>query len=118
MAPIAIHDSATNGNSAHSFPVGYAAPRECSLAVLHSSRTDRLAAETKSQYKIAQIGADGIGPEVIEAGVRVVHAAAKKLGSFKVDFTELDWSSDRYKKTGSYVPDDYIKTLKEHDAIL
>lgn len=75
-------------------------------------------AETKSLYKIAQIGADGIGPEVIAAGVRVVNAAAKKLGSFSVDFTELDWSSDRYKKSGSYVPDDYIEVLKAHDAIL
>jgi isocitrate/isopropylmalate dehydrogenase len=75
-------------------------------------------AERKSIYKIAQIGADGIGPEVIDAGVKVVHAAAKKLGTFSVDFTNLDWSSDRYKKTGSYVPDDYIETLKQHDAIL
>lgn len=77
-----------------------------------------MTAERKSAYKIAQIGADGIGPEVIDAGVRVVHAVAKKLGSFKVDFTELDWSSDRYKSTGSYVPEDYIEMLREHDAIL
>lgn len=55
---------------------------------------------------------------MIDAGVKVVHAAAKKLGTFSVDFTNLDWSSDRYKKTGSYVPDDYIETLKQHDAIL
>lgn len=75
-------------------------------------------AERKSVYKIAQIGADGIGPEVINAGVKVVNAAAKKLGTFRVDFTELDWSSDRYKKTGCYVPDDYIEVLKRHDAIL
>lgn len=75
-------------------------------------------AEAKSLYKIAQIGADGIGPEVIDAGVRVINAVAKKLGHFRVDFTELDWSSDRYKKTGSYIPEDYIEILKQHDAIL
>lgn len=69
-------------------------------------------------YKIAQIGADGIGPEVISAGVKVVQAVAKKIGKFSVDFTELDWSSDRYKRTGSYVPSDYIEVLKQHDAIL
>lgn len=55
---------------------------------------------------------------MIDAGVRVVQAVAKKLGTFNVDFTELDWSSDRYKKTGSYLPDNYIEVLKEHDAIL
>jgi tartrate dehydrogenase/decarboxylase/D-malate dehydrogenase len=75
-------------------------------------------AERKSLYKVAQLGGDGIGPEVIDAGVQVIHAAAKKLGTFSVDFNELDWSSDRYKKTGSYVPDDYIEVLKKHDAIL
>jgi tartrate dehydrogenase/decarboxylase/D-malate dehydrogenase len=80
--------------------------------------TAHVAAERKSTYRIAQIGADGIGPEVIEAGVRVVKAVAKKLGTFDADFTELDWSSDRYKKTGSYLPDDYIEVLKSHDAIL
>jgi tartrate dehydrogenase/decarboxylase/D-malate dehydrogenase len=48
----------------------------------------------------------------------VVQAAAKKIGKFSVDFTELDWSSDRYKRTGSYVPEDYIEILKKHDAIL
>lgn len=69
-------------------------------------------------YKIAQIGGDGIGPEVIDAGAGVVHAAAKKLGTFRVDFTELDWASARYKATGKYVPDDYIEVLKLHDAIL
>lgn len=110
MAPIAI------ANLNDSFPAGYAAPRK-----LHSSDRDAItdsAAERKSTYKIAQIGADGIGPEVIEAGVRVVKAVAKKLGTFEVDFTELDWSSDRYKKTGSYLPADYIEILKAHDAIL
>ncbi|GFZ46502.1 hypothetical protein JCM24511_04749 [Saitozyma sp. JCM 24511] len=96
MAPIAIHAD----SQAPVFPAGYAAPPE-----------------RKSLYKIAQLGGDGIGPEVIDAGVQVIRAAAKKLGTFSVDFNELDWSSDRYKKTGSYVPDDYIEVLKKHDAI-
>ncbi|OCF59350.1 tartrate dehydrogenase [Kwoniella mangroviensis CBS 10435] len=96
MSPIAIHPV----NETAAFPEGYATQPE-----------------RKSTYKIAQIGADGIGPEVIEAGVQAVHAVAKKVGTFKVDFSELDWSSDRYKKTGSYVPVDYIEILKKHDAI-
>lgn len=82
------------------FPDGYAAPPE-----------------RKQVYKIAQIGADGIGPEVINAGVRVIHAVAKKLGGATYDFSNLDWSSDRYKRTGSYVPKDYLEVLRKHDAI-
>lgn len=68
-------------------------------------------------YKIAQIGGDGIGPEVINAGVQVLNAVAKKAG-FSLDFTDLDWSSDRYKTTGKYLPEDYIEVLRQHDAIL
>lgn len=81
-------------------------------------RADKIiSAEKKSTYKIAQIGADGIGPEVIDAGVKVIHAVAKRLGTAQYEFTNLDWSSERYKRTGSYVPEDYIEVLKEHDAI-
>lgn len=92
-------------------------PHVCNTPTFPHPKVDN-SAERKSVYRIAQIGADGIGPEVISVGVQVVHAAAKKIGTFSVDFTELDWSSDRYKRTGSYVPDDYIEILKQHDAIL
>lgn len=54
---------------------------------------------------------------MITAGVQVLNAVAKKAG-FAIDFTDLDWSSDRYKRTGKYLPDDYIEVLKAHDAIL
>jgi isocitrate dehydrogenase len=113
MAPIATGNL---GEQTHSFPAGYAAARKFCRSGLCTNPD--CTAERKSVYKIAQIGADGIGPEVIEAGVRVVKAVAKKLGTFDVDFTELDWSSDRYKKTGSYLPADYLEVLKAHDAIL
>lgn len=115
MSPIATGDGHEVNNS---FPAGYAASGKRPFVISSWRGLRSLTAERKSVYKIAQIGADGIGPEVIEAGVRVVKAVAKRLGSFDVDFTELDWSSDRYKKTGSYVPDNYIEILKAHDAIL
>lgn len=53
--------------------------------------------------KIAVIGGDGIGPEVIEQTIRVADAALKKAG---VTFTwnRLPWSSEFYKKTGNIVP--------------
>lgn len=69
-------------------------------------------------YKIASIPADGIGPEVIEAGVEVLNALADALGTFKLNFTHFDWSSETYKKTGNYIPDGGLDELKKHDAIL
>jgi isocitrate/isopropylmalate dehydrogenase len=71
-----------------------------------------------STYKIASIPADGIGPEVIEAGVTVLKKLASTLRTFDLEFENFDWSSDRYKKTGKYLPDDALQTLKKFDAIL
>src|ERR1700710_1378657 len=69
-------------------------------------------------YRIASIPADGIGPEVIEAGVTVLKKLSSTLKTFDLDFTNFDWSSDTYKKTGKYMPDDALTTLKKFDAIL
>jgi isocitrate/isopropylmalate dehydrogenase len=69
-------------------------------------------------YRIATIPADGIGPEVIDAGVEVLQVLADKLESFKLDFTHLDWSSETFKQTGKYIPDGGLEELKKQDAIL
>ena len=68
-------------------------------------------------YKIATIPADGIGPEVIAAGVQALEALAKRDGGFERCFTRFDWGSDRYKRTGALMPGDGIETLKGFDAI-
>lgn len=69
-------------------------------------------------YSIAAIPADGIGPEVIEAGIVVLQTLAKTLNTFNLSFTNYDWSSETYKKTGTYIPDGGLEALKKHDAIL
>ena len=69
-------------------------------------------------YKIATIPADGIGPEVISAGVEVLQTLSQMLGSFGLDFSHFDWSSETYKKTGQYIPEGGLEALKKHDAIL
>lgn len=72
---------------------------------------------TKS-YSIATIPADGIGPEVIDAGVEVLELLSKTLQTFTLRFENYDWSSETYKKTGKYIPDGGLEQLKTHDAIL
>lgn len=68
-------------------------------------------------HSIACIGADGIGPEVVAAGVQVLKTLSAAAG-FELDFTDYDWSSETYKKTGKYIPDGGLEELKKHDAIL
>ena len=55
-------------------------------------------------FKIAAIPGDGIGQDVIAAGVRVLEALAKRDRSFAVSFDHFDWGSDRYKAVGSFMP--------------
>ena len=72
----------------------------------------------KPLYKIASIPGDGIGIEVIAATLQVLNTLTATLGTFKLDFTHLDWGSARYKSSGAYIPTDALSTLKTHDAIL
>lgn len=73
---------------------------------------------SKRIHNIATIGADGIGPEVIGAGVQVLKKLAQLDDTFELRFKEYDWSSETYKKTGQYIPDGGLEELQKHDAIL
>lgn len=68
-------------------------------------------------HKIAAIPADGIGVEVISAGLEVLDALAQRQGDLSFEVTNFDWGSDRYKQTGSMMPEDGLETLKGFDAI-
>jgi tartrate dehydrogenase/decarboxylase/D-malate dehydrogenase len=65
-------------------------------------------------YRIASIPGDGIGNEVIPAGIEVLKSLQ---GGFRLEFESFDWSSDRYKKTGAYIPAGGLDKLKSFDAI-
>jgi tartrate dehydrogenase/decarboxylase/D-malate dehydrogenase len=68
-------------------------------------------------HRIAVIGGDGIGPEVIDQAIRAVDAAGRKHGA-SFEWNRLLWGSALYKKTGQILPGDGFDTLKKHDAIL
>jgi len=68
-------------------------------------------------YSIAAIPADGIGPEVISAGVKVLHALAKRQGDIAFNVQTFEWGSDYYKAHGVMMPEDGLEQLKTFDAI-
>jgi tartrate dehydrogenase/decarboxylase / D-malate dehydrogenase len=68
-------------------------------------------------YKIAAIPGDGIGTEVISAGVEVLEASAKRDG-YKVKVDHFDWGGEYYKKHGMMMPANGRDLIKNHDAIL
>ena len=72
---------------------------------------------SKREYTIAAIPGDGIGCEVIDAGVRVLHAVTKRTGTFSLKVERFPWGSDYYLKHGQMMPDDALATLRRFDAI-
>ena len=69
-----------------------------------------------ASHEIAVIRGDGIGVDVVEEGIKVLDAAARRHG-VGLSYTELPWGSDRYFKDGAMMPDDALATLAEFDAI-
>jgi tartrate dehydrogenase/decarboxylase/D-malate dehydrogenase len=65
-------------------------------------------------YRIAAIPGDGIGNEVIPAGIEVLKHLAD---SFRLEFVTFDWSSQRYLGTRVYIPEGGLAELKKFDAI-
>jgi tartrate dehydrogenase/decarboxylase / D-malate dehydrogenase len=68
-------------------------------------------------YKIAAIPGDGIGTEVISAGVEVLEASAKRDG-YHVKVDHFDWGGEYYKKHGLMMPAHGRDLIRKHDAIM
>jgi tartrate dehydrogenase/decarboxylase/D-malate dehydrogenase len=66
-------------------------------------------------YRIAVIAGDGIGQEVIPAGIEVLKSAAQ--GSFQFEFTDFPWGSDFYLRTGRMLDPDAFEQMHRFDAI-
>jgi tartrate dehydrogenase/decarboxylase/D-malate dehydrogenase len=69
------------------------------------------------EHKIAVIPGDGIGKEVIPAGLRVLEALQTKCRDFRLHFQMFPWGSDYYRQTGLMMPADGLRVLRPFDAI-
>jgi tartrate dehydrogenase/decarboxylase/D-malate dehydrogenase len=68
-------------------------------------------------HQIALIPGDGIGREVLPAGVAVLEAVGRRHG-LAFSWKEYDWGCDRYVRTGSMMPEDGLEEVRSADAIL
>ena len=64
-------------------------------------------------HRLAIIGGDGIGPEVVAEALKVLEAAG-----ISMETTEYDLGADRYVRTGEILPDPVLAELRQQDAIL
>ena len=69
-----------------------------------------------TQYKIPVIPGDGIGPEIIREGRKVLDAAGERFG-FDIEWIEYPHSADHYLATGELISEDTLKELSAYRAI-
>jgi len=69
-----------------------------------------------TQYKIPVIPGDGIGPEIIREGRKVLETAGGKFG-FDIDWIEYPHGADHYLETGELISEDTLKDLSKYKAI-
>ena len=66
-----------------------------------------------SEIKLAVIGGDGIGPEVVAEALKVLRAAG-----LAIEETNYDLGADRWHRTGETLPDAVLEEIRGHQAIL
>lgn len=69
------------------------------------------------QHHIAAIPGDGIGKEVIPAGLTVLRALEHRCRDFTLTVECFPWGSDYYRSTGLMMPDEGLDILRKFDAI-
>jgi tartrate dehydrogenase/decarboxylase / D-malate dehydrogenase len=67
-------------------------------------------------YRIAVIAGDGIGREVVPAGINVLDAVGERF-SFSFEWAHFPWGTDYYFAHGAMMPPDALEQLRPHDAI-
>lgn len=69
-----------------------------------------------NQYKIAAVYGDGIGHEIVPAGLEILEALAKKH-QFSMAVDTYMWGAHSFRDQGYFMPDDGLERLKSYDAI-
>ena len=76
---------------------------------------DTPSSSSKTTFDIAVIGGDGIGPEVVAEGLKVLGALGADV---EISTTEYDLGAKRWHATGETLPDSVVEELRGHDGIL
>ena len=67
-------------------------------------------------YKIAVVYGDGVGHEIVPAGMKVMDKVAEKHG-FKLEYEIFPWGAGYYKEHGDFMPENGLEILGKFDAI-
>ncbi len=71
-----------------------------------------------TEYNLALIPGDGVGPEVVAEGKKILTALSNLEPELNFTYTEFPWGSAYYRETGKMMPDDGLSEVGKCDAIL
>ncbi|NLZ53441.1 MAG: tartrate dehydrogenase [Thermoanaerobacteraceae bacterium] len=69
-----------------------------------------------TEYRIALIPGDGIGPEIVNEVIKVLKAI-EQSSNIQFHFQDFPWGATNYLRTGSVAPDNFLEVLEPYDAI-
>ncbi|MHA1599184.1 MAG: isocitrate/isopropylmalate family dehydrogenase, partial [Alphaproteobacteria bacterium] len=70
-----------------------------------------------AKHRIAVIPGDGIGAEVVSAGIEVLGVLQERVPGLDLTFEPFPWGSDFYRAHGRMMPEDGLRRLEGFDAI-
>lgn len=72
----------------------------------------------RSTFHVTVLPGDGIGPDVIAEAVKVLRAAERRAGTFRLELREYDCGADCYRRTGFDLPAATLQACRAADAVL
>ncbi len=74
--------------------------------------------QVRMNFKIISLPGDGIGPEVVDAGIRVLRAVEAKSGAAQFDVRQMPCGAREYMENGDPLPKATVEACRQADAIL
>ncbi len=69
-------------------------------------------------YRIVVIRGDGIGPELVDAALRVLATLERTHGEFRLEFDHREGGADLYRRTGANLAPGTLEAIKRADAAM
>jgi len=98
------------------FDHSYDAAESRNLWIWRPSRSITIPEENMATYRLGVLTGDGIGPEIVEATLRVLDAVQKRDGRLRFEYVPLPMGWEAIRKTGRAMPESTVEALEKCDA--
>lgn len=98
------------------FVRSYDAAESQTLWIWRLSRSIAIPEDNMTTYRLGVLTGDGIGPEIVEATLRVLDAVQRRDSSLRFEWIPLPMGWEAIRKTGSAMPESTVEVLAKCDG--